>query len=131
VRGESEGGTGASGEAQAGPGRAAQVAAKEEEQQEDPGVSFSAAAMPTPIPRGQRGARARQSAVTRAMSSALIWPKVKVERTGSSSTAAGSAQGRSRRTRAPAAPGVLAAKHHRLAATQAMVTAVSSQFAVL
>ena len=50
---------------------------------------------------------------------------------GSSSSAAGSAQGRSRRIRAPASAGVLAAKHHRLAATQAMVTAVSSQFAAL
>ena len=39
-----------------------------------PGVSFTAAAMPTPIPRGHRGARVRQSKLTRAMSSALIWP---------------------------------------------------------
>ena len=54
-----------------------------------------------------------------------------MERTGSSSSAAGSAQGRSRRIRAPVSPAVAAAKHHRVAATQAMVTAVSSQFAVL
>jgi len=49
---------------------------------------------------------------------------------GSSSSAAGSAQGSSRRIRAPARPGVAAAKHRRLTATLAMVAAVSSQFAV-
>ena len=48
---------------------------------------------------------------------------------GSSSRAAGSAQGSSRRIRMPASPGVLAAKHHKVAATAMIVTAVSSQFA--
>ena len=47
------------------------------------------------------------------------------------SSAAGSAQGRSRRIRAPASAAVLTAKHHRLAAMLTMVTAVSSQFAAL
>src|SRR5262249_39765296 len=37
---EGEGGPGARGEAQPGPGRGAQVAAKEEQQQEDPGGEF-------------------------------------------------------------------------------------------
>jgi len=50
---------------------------------------------------------------------------------GSSSSAVGSAQGRSRHIRAPASPGVLAAKRRRLAATQAMLPTVSRQFAVL
>ena len=52
-----------------------------------------------------------------------------MERTGSSSSAAGSAQGSSRRIRAPVSAAVLAAKHQRVTATLAMVTAVSSQLA--
>lgn len=63
------------------------------------------------------------------MRSALTWPRVKVERMGSSSRAAGSAHGSSRRIRVPAAAVVLAAKHHKVAATLTMVAAVSAQFA--
>jgi hypothetical protein len=39
-----------------------------------PGVSLTAAAMPTSTPRGQRGLRARQSSVTNAINTMLIWP---------------------------------------------------------
>ncbi|GAB3870130.1 hypothetical protein GCM10029964_004000 [Kibdelosporangium lantanae] len=38
------------------------------------GVSFTAAATPTSTPRGQRGLRARQSSVTSAIRTMLIWP---------------------------------------------------------
>ena len=113
VRGKDEPGTGARGEAQPCSGRAAQVAAKEEEQQKDSGSEF------------QRGGDADEDS-----SRPSGRPGQAVERMGSSSSAAGSAQGSSRRILAPASAAGLTAKRHRLAATLTMVTAVSSQLAV-
>src|SRR6185295_18255972 len=55
------------------------------------GVSFTAAAIPTSSPRGQRVRDARQSTATSAISTRLTWPNLNVSSTGSSSSASGSA----------------------------------------
>ena len=47
------------------------------------GVSFSAIAMPSSIPRGQGVRRGRQSAMTSVISTTLIWPKSKLASMGS------------------------------------------------
>jgi len=58
------------------------------------GVSLTAAARPTRVPRGQPGSGIRQSTVTRAISTMLTWPKLTVARTGSSASAAGNSHHR-------------------------------------